>query len=181
MIFNGKIKKLKEHDISDILTNLPKHDDPLWTLITSRQEKNSQHSQTNNIIFLRVGKAWDGTAGKEQLTNAYPEALTQACLKVANEVAAVLNGVPNHVTLIMLPAGKHVELHKDLFPLNKIHRCHVPITSNDRCEFNILGNKTDMEIGSSYEINNQLLHEAKNNGTTARVHLLVDVFPNASN
>lgn len=181
MIFNGKIRKLREHDISDILKHLPDANDPLWVLDTSRQTEKPQHIYTKNIRFVTVGAGWDGTAGKAVETKLFSEPLTNACMKVAQEIADVVGGVLNHVVLIMLPPGCKVLKHIDSFPLTKIHRCHVPIITNDQCEFTLVTTKVAMEVGSSYEINNQLPHDAENKGTTPRIHLLVDVFPNASN
>jgi hypothetical protein len=180
VIFNGKIKELMTCDVSEVLSELPAFDSPLWSINKGRQEGCSIHTDTLNIIIKGVGKHWDGVPIQPKLYADYPAALTKAVCEIADKVGEVLNGMVTNATLIMLPAGKKVRLHKDFFPLNLVHRCHIPVVTNEESTFTLLTTNFKLEKGIVYEINNQLPHKAENNGSTPRIHLLVDVLPNAN-
>ena len=180
MIFDGKIKELMVCDVSKILAELPAFDSPLWLINKGRQTNCIIHTDTLNILIKGVGKGWDGVRVEPKIYTDYPNALTEVVCETADKVGKLLNGMVTNATLIMLPAGKKVHLHKDVFPLNLVHRCHIPIVTNDESTFTIMGANLSLKKGVAYEINNQLPHAAENKGLTPRVHLLVDVLPNAN-
>jgi hypothetical protein len=180
VIFDGKIKELMVCDTSKIFAELPSYDSPLWAVNKGRQEDNAVHTDTLNILIKGVGKYWNGVVVPPKIYADYPATLTEAVCEIADKVGEALNGTVTNATLIMLPAGKKVHLHRDAFPLNLIHRCHIPIVTNEESTFTLLNTDFKLEKGIVYEINNQLPHKAENNGSTPRIHLLVDVLPNAN-
>lgn len=58
-------------------------------------------------------------------------------------------------------------------------RLHVPIITNSGCLQLWEGTEYHMEVGYLYELNNRLLHSARNAGTEARTHLILDLMPAA--
>ena len=87
-----------------------------------------------------------------------------------------------------LPPGKKVPLHTDHLEnkvftgegdnyLKLIHRIHIPIITNPGVFFKILGEKKHMKVGECWDINQNVLHEIWNEGTSNRIHLIVDMFP----
>jgi hypothetical protein len=115
VIFNGKIKELMFCDTSKILAELPSYDSPLWAVNKGRQEDNAVHTDTLNILIKGVGKYWKGVVVPPKIYTEYPVALTEAVCEIADKVGEVLGGMVTNATLIMLPAGKKVYLHKDKF------------------------------------------------------------------
>jgi len=179
MIFNGRIKELTTCDVSKIVAELPAFDSPLWYAYTKRQEDNRVHEETLNIVIKRLEGYSNGVFNPVDLYDGYPTALVEAVHEVANKVGELLNGTVTNAVLIMLPPGKKIHIHKDISPLTLVHRCHIPVVTNDQSNFTLLGVDFNLQKGIIYEVNNQLLHKAENNGITPRIHLLVDVLPNA--
>ena len=79
--------------------------------------------------------------------------------------------------LINLPKSKKILPHIDAGNEHffKTKRIHIPITTNDMCNF-IVGDETiQMKQGEIWEINNAYkLHSVNNDGDTDRIHLLID-------
>lgn len=57
-------------------------------------------------------------------------------------------------------------------------RIHIPITSNDKVEFILNGEKYKMDLGKCYYIDANNSHSVVNKGDTDRVHLLIDCHVN---
>ena len=55
------------------------------------------------------------------------------------------------------------------------HRIHIPLVSDPAVKFTLDHKDYYLEPGHGYEINNQLLHEVKNEGNTARIHMIIDL------
>lgn len=58
-------------------------------------------------------------------------------------------------------------------------RLHVPIITNRGCLQLWEGIEYHMAVGGLYELNNRVLHSARNAGTEARTHLILDLMPAA--
>ena len=81
--------------------------------------------------------------------------------------------------LIRLPAGEKILPHPDSgHYLMSVHRCHIPVQTNPDVLFTVGSTTINMKVGQGYEINNSKWHRVENNGTTDRMHLLVDLMPN---
>lgn len=65
--------------------------------------------------------------------------------------------------------------HTDKQPENWICRVHFPITTNEHCIL-IMNKSYHLEVGSAYRINTEREHSIINNGTTPRIHFLVDIL-----
>lgn len=178
MIFEGKIRELGSFDLDSILEKLPDISSDLWNLNSKRQKTWAVHSETCHIPIISIENYWDKPISEAKIHNEYPEELVTAVTNAAEKVRALFNGTITYATLIMLPAGKRIAQHKDAFPLNLIHRCHLPITTNPDCTFTVVNTDFRLIPGTVYELNNQLPHKVDNNGSTPRIHLLVDVLPN---
>ena len=78
-------------------------------------------------------------------------------------------------SLVRLPAGASIAEHRDMnFSLTHSHRIHLPIVTNDDVRFTVGKESINLREGQLYEINNRRLHSVHNNGTEARVHLILD-------
>ena len=69
--------------------------------------------------------------------------------------------IPEHVD-----EGKMLTTH---------HRIHIPLVSDPAVKFTLDHKDYYLEPGHGYEINNQLLHEVKNESNTARIHMIIDL------
>jgi aspartyl/asparaginyl beta-hydroxylase (cupin superfamily) len=77
-----------------------------------------------------------------------------------------------------LKAGGRIKPHTDHLSTFRVsHRIHLPITTNDRVRFMIDGRPYKMEVGSAYEINNQLTHGVINSGKEDRINFIFDYIP----
>lgn len=74
-----------------------------------------------------------------------------------------------------LPPDTLIKLHYDGKWSHKFsRRIHIPITTNGECESIWINARVKMDIGKVYEINNRVLHGARNRGDTNRTHLIID-------
>lgn len=182
MIFPGELKTLYPVDISKLISVLPADSDPAWIIDRGRQLRNRrEHGDTLNIRAVAERLPWKGGAVFDAPKNAkYTQVLTDEVYKLAKELATFFDGVIIQAVLILLPAGKKVLEHVDGPPLDRVHRCHIPLIVNSSCTLTVNGTEYKPQPGMAYELNNQLLHKADNSGDTSRIHLLVDILPNGN-
>lgn len=80
------------------------------------------------------------------------------------------------IRLLNLCAGSKIHEHTDLELgyEDGMFRVHVPIATNDGVRFYIDKELVTMEVGSCWYGNFNLLHAVENNGTSDRIHLVMD-------
>lgn len=94
--------------------------------------------------------------------------------------AAVLQrfGCPlTSVRFLRLGPGSSIRPHRDAalgFHDGEV-RLHLPIVSDDAVAFRLDGEPVSMKPGECWYLNLDLVHEATNEGTGPRIHLVVDV------
>ncbi|QHI36273.1 L-proline cis-4-hydroxylase [Kordia antarctica] len=84
------------------------------------------------------------------------------------------------VRLMNLPAGKIVNTHIDYNGgyEDGIFRVHIPVITNDEVFFILNDERLQMRSGEAWYTNINLPHGVENNGTTHRVHLVIDCIRN---
>ena len=85
------------------------------------------------------------------------------------------------IRLLNLCAGSKIHEHID-FELgyeDGVFRVHVPIATNEDVRFYINKELVKMEVGSCWYGNFNLPHAVENNGTSDRIHLVMDCKRNA--
>lgn len=106
--------------------------------------------------------------------------LNRLTKKIALELEQKFNGKSALICYVKLPAGKVIPAHIDSgFYLSNVHRLHIPIFTNNMCIFKLGNAKVHMEESCVYEINNKLDHGVENLGADDRIHLIIDIIPNA--
>lgn len=80
----------------------------------------------------------------------------------------------------LMPAGTHIKRHVDKGGYSADgHRIHLVVATNDGVMFKVCDNTVCipliLEEGLVFELNNRLDHFVNNNGTSPRVHLVIDV------
>lgn len=74
-----------------------------------------------------------------------------------------------------LPPDTIIKLHYDgKWSHKSSRRIHIPIMTNNKCDNTWLNTTLKMEPGKVYEINNRVLHGARNKGDTYRTHIVID-------
>lgn len=84
------------------------------------------------------------------------------------------------VRFLNLKAGAAIKAHRDhelAFEKGEA-RLHFPILTNADVAFYVEDTRVDMQPGTCWYINANLTHRVANNGTTDRIHLVVDCLVN---
>lgn len=97
------------------------------------------------------------------------------------EVALLLDSPAQiqQAMLTRLRAGSVIGRHKDKGEVTaRTHRIHLPIMTNPQCIFTVDAESRHMEAGDVWIIDNvDKYHSVVNNGSTHRVHLIIDALP----
>jgi len=72
---------------------------------------------------------------------------------------------------LKIPPGGKVHRHTD----NPSVRYVIPVETNPKAITTVDGKDHHLEVGRVYQVDTTLEHRSANNGTTDRIHLLVDV------
>lgn len=166
-------KYLQDYDASRIrekLISLPKTE---WDLYTDRAE--AAHINTKNIVaranpditekYKELCDRW-GNFFKEDYDD-----LTQVLEEHYGEIFIF------SIVFARLPAGESVLPHTDTqATLFNQHRVHLPIITNDNAFLIVGGECVNLKVNTLTEIDNvNKIHMAVNNGTTDRIHAIIDL------
>ena len=150
MLNDNNFVFLGDYNINPILDYLNDNPD-VWQIEPIRVDNSDQYKvlnpSTNNKLKILLEPILDQL--KTQLGN---------------------NVMQSVVTL--LPAGDHIIDHAD--ELQNAYRLHIPIITNDQVIFNCGGESKNMLPGQCWLFNHNKNHSIYNNGSTDRIHLLVD-------
>jgi hypothetical protein len=151
-----------------------------WNLDNSRQDKFYPHKDTTTYFIYETSLEWDGSIpySVEQKTN------DSLILELVDPIIKYLEhtheGQRGQVLLIRLKANKSIADHKDGgHYLMNARRHHIPIITSDKTKFYVAGEERLMKSGECWEINNAKEHAVINDSDIDRVHLLIDIMPNA--
>jgi hypothetical protein len=79
------------------------------------------------------------------------------------------------------PKGK-IHRHQDSGEfLERIHRVHIPLITNNDCFYIVDEVELNMQVGTVYEIDNTRIHGVVNNGDDYRIHLVINLYPKDEN
>lgn len=155
-----------------------------WNILTGRQEVFSPHRETK-AIFIRsvpdpaakenydmnfgLGFMVDHEIAKEYVSAFTPILVALGKIMTIEEWAA---------TMILLPAGKNIKRHKDVYPSPpNLHRIHLPLQTNSLVHFYCGKTRINMKADVFYEVHNlEYDHWVENLGDTDRIHLVIDVM-----
>ncbi|WP_241507214.1 aspartyl/asparaginyl beta-hydroxylase domain-containing protein [Aquimarina sediminis] len=96
------------------------------------------------------------------------------------EVIAFFECEKESIRLLNLSPNGKIKEHRDhnLGYEDNSFRIHIPITTNNNVLFYINNQKVTMSVGESWYGNFNLPHWVENNGTTDRIHLIIDCIRN---
>lgn len=119
-------------------------------------------------------------ARPEQLTNSTDRLLLWE--KVTPIVKFIDNLYPNYKMvrgeIVNLTPGKSLSPHIDIHWFHReSRRIHIPVVTNRDSFLTFENRKYHLEVGKVYEINNRIIHSGFNNGSTDRIHVILDMMP----
>lgn len=170
--YYGKIDISK---INMLLSNIELN----WDDYVFRQTKLYGQSETKTIPLI-----WSEDFKKNTKWKSY-ELFQDILIEIENSLNKIIaDGKIEVALLINLPKNKKILPHVDsgYEHFFKTKRIHIPILTNDKCNF-IVGDETiQMKEGEIWEINNsQKIHSVNNDGDNDRIHLLIDYEIKTSN
>jgi len=150
-----------------------------WLVNTERQEVHEVHKETNSYFLYKTSSEWHPYDYKVAQVSDNSE-----LLKLVEPIVARLeelhNGKRGQVVLIKLPANKTIPEHTDKGTyVSLCRRHHIPIITSRDTDFGVGDEEFSMAEGECWEINNSRPHYVNNFSNVDRVHLMVDIMPNA--
>jgi hypothetical protein len=158
-------------DVSNI-DNLIVNTQLNWDEYTYRQTDRYGQSDTKTIPLL-----WSEDFVENITWKSY-KIFKDSLIEIENNLINLLGGGKIEVALLInLPKNKkilpHIDSGYEHFFITK--RIHIPITTNDKCNFIVGDEIVQMKKGEMWEIDNaNKVHSVNNDGNTDRIHLLID-------
>lgn len=168
---NYNFKYYGKIDVSNI-DNLIVNTELNWDEYTFRQTDRYGQADTKTIPLLWSEDFVENTEWKSY------EIFKDYLIEIENNLIQLLGeGKIEVALLINLPKNKKILPHTDSGNEHffKTKRIHIPITTNDKCNFIVGDEIVQMKEGEIWEIDNAYkIHSVNNDGNTDRIHLLVD-------
>lgn len=150
-----------------------------WLEQTRRQQDYDVHRYTQSVVLVFTdGAGWPSiTVTKEPGW----ERLAHVAVPLMHDLLGRFyppGGTIIRAMAAKLLAGAVIKPHCDSHPsFHGSHRIHVPITTNPRVRFHIDGRPYQFQVGTAYELNNQLQHSVMNRGHDERITFIFDYVP----
>ena len=155
-------------NISDLILNTELN----WDEYTFRQTDRYGQADTKTIPLLWSEDFVENTEWKSY------EIFKDCLIEIENILINLIGeGKIEVALLINLPKNKKILPHTDSGNVHffKTKRIHIPITTNDKCNFMVGDEIIQMKQGEIWEIDNaNKVHSVNNDGKTDRIHLLID-------
>ena len=96
--------------------------------------------------------------------------------RYVREVLSRIECEKESVRFMLLGAGARIREHKDYFMgfEDGVIRLHIPVVTNESVEFYLAGERVPMHEGELWYLDFSQKHRVENNGTTDRIHLVMD-------
>ena len=143
-----------------------------WDEYTYRQTDRYGQADTKTIPLL-----WSEDFIKNTTWKSY-EIFKEALDEIQNDLINLMGDGHIEVALLVnLTKNKKILPHTDSGDIHffKTKRIHIPIITNDKCNFIVGDEMVQMKSGEIWEIDNaNKVHSVNNDGDTDRIHLLID-------
>jgi hypothetical protein len=172
-------KKLFDYNVDGLRTLVQGLTATAWLENDIRQKKFDVHRNTESIVYVWsrfMDPNYDDV--QVQIPEANDNPLHAEVWKIGHKIRDCY-GPQARITKLMLAKLKGfavIKPHTDLGNLEKIHRCHLPVISNDNCFFFISRIPYVFKPNTAFEFNNQREHAVNNQSPEDRVHLICDIL-----
>jgi hypothetical protein len=168
---NYNFKYYGKIDVSNI-GYLIENTESNWDEYTYRQIDRDGQANTKTIPLIWSEDFINNTTWKSY------EIFKDSLIEIENNLINLLGeGKIEIALLINLPKNKRILPHIDNGNEHfiKTKRIHIPIVTNDKCNFRVGSEIIQMKQGEIWEIDNAYkVHGVINDGDTDRIHLLID-------
>lgn len=190
MNFDGNFSKIGDADVSILKDLVYQLTAEHWCGDQTRQNRYEAHRDTESI-----GLVYDEDFRHIDPTELPPMQLFAPALRLilaktanhfesqpaaTNLLGQPIRGYFVRANLVRLKSGGEISSHQDMnFSLAHSHRVHVPVITNANVLFTVGDATANLQEGEIVEINNRRMHSVRNDGSSDRVHLILDwVTPN---
>jgi len=158
--------------VSELVSLALKITDEEWAADTWRQKTFEVHAHTEVLPLLYDEDLRHENPTPREAWPYFETALRPVLDRVRRELG---DGYFLRVILTRLAPLSHIPVHSDHGDsLPFVHRLHVPLVTSERVRFQVGDETRNLAVGTIWEINNQRRHAVRNEGDSARVHLIID-------
>jgi hypothetical protein len=153
-----------------------------WLIDTSRQETYKPHKDTFMYQLKELDYHWNMVDKIKSTSpnNFKTKEANKEIKKIYETLESLAQGKVIRSELINMVPNSRIKTHKDKGELLYVsRRFHVPIITNEKCIFTVEKESFYLKEGNIYELNNRKYHSVENSSDQNRIHLIVDVLPNA--
>lgn len=171
------LKLIGEIDIQPILESITEYS-KLFGLTTVREHtKNSPHHDTQTI-FLRMPYNFTPEAFFNDLqVTDYPLMTDDRIYDTVQKIKSLAHADIARAMIVRLSPNGHIDAHIDQGPYAEAtDRYHLCITTNDKCAMIVADEMVFAKAGELWFFDKHQKHEVYNDGTTDRLHLIVDCW-----
>lgn len=164
-------------DVSFIRDKIKNLDDNIWNIETIRQKIYEQHKNTETINLLWSLESLKNSLFENKKTKEYYffeiDNFLESIKKLYEKQYG--KGKFKRIILTKLKAKTNIDIHIDQGEsLKNCFRTHIPIITNPDVHFFVNGEQKNMKEGEIWEIDNEKLHEVRNQSKFDRIHLIID-------
>jgi aspartyl/asparaginyl beta-hydroxylase (cupin superfamily) len=157
--------------------------DSAWDLQTGRQEKVRVQREAQAIPLRGLRKSCQfGRARRDVQESRWTTGSKRfpVLCHMLQSIAEDLEADLGRAKLVLLPAGRRVYPHIDRGRYYQLHdRYHLVLRSSRGSWLKAGNEEVRMQEGELWWFDNRQIHEAHNDGTQDRIHLIFDLLPPA--
>jgi aspartyl/asparaginyl beta-hydroxylase (cupin superfamily) len=157
--------------------------DAAWDLQTGRQEKVRVQREAQAIPLRGLRKSCQfGRASRDVQESRWTTGSKRfpVLCHMLQSIAEDLEADLGRAKLVLLPAGRRVYPHIDRGRYYQLHdRYHLVLRSSRGSWLKAGNEEVRMQEGELWWFDNRQIHEAHNDGTQDRIHLIFDLLPPA--
>jgi len=141
------------------------------------ETEGSPHVDTRSLTLrgLPTGSTYEDVFESSEVVTY--EGCTEEWAELLSEALYAVGGAElGRAMLVFLKPGGEIHPHSDEGSYcQERTRYHIPIMTNQDCTNTFGGTTEHLERGIMYQVDNDRVHSAINNGDTPRVHLIFDI------
>lgn len=160
-------------DVTDFQTKLSVITNEIWNEFTYRQDTFEVHDKTLTVPLIFSEDFESENVQYQKYFKHFGDEL----LKLSSIFREKYGfGYITRAILVNLKANSTIPAHIDSGEsLHICHRMHIPLITNEHCQFSVGKDTINMKTGEIWEINNtNKMHSVHNLGDADRIHLIVD-------